>query len=421
MTVKTLMRSLVPLLFWIACLGTSPAVQTKRRLWVLSESGELTEYNPATFAPIQTVKIPVEALKNRLSLTINSRGEVLANPEPGQVADKVWFWNGESAIWLNRGAAHTILPGSITVSDTEHVPQCFLSSDGRQTYWFENQFNKIKGASKGPDIAVRTSFLAWQIDLETGGWAQVANSSFAPCKCGTGDCSETCPRADFWIPDGGIDDFFIVTNWVPGQLGSTYQSSFLYRKAGDKWFSNKLPAVMERVLDASQGGSIAVYSLLDSACCGRHNESNDQTLLMKSDKTAVIFDERQRYRNPDYDVSFFTTNAKLSPELGSVAITISSSAQPGKEIRLTERGSADDRELSAIRQAIERLPTVDILTLGDPIRRAGLIPHATLVGWLSEQEILIIQDGILVAVNVTNGSARKSQIEVPNESYVYVR
>lgn len=421
MTVKAFMGPLVWALFWIVCLGTSPAVQTNKRLWVLHEAGELTEFNPATFAPIQTVKIPVEALKNRLSLAINSRGEVLANPEPGQAADKVWFWDGRSAIWINRGAPHTTVQGSVTASDTEHVPQCFLSTDGRQTYWFENQFNKIKGADKGPDVSVRTSFLAWQIDLESGGRAQVANFSFAPCKCGTGDCSETCPRADFWIPDSGIDDFFIVTNWVPGQLGSTYQSSFLYRKAGGKWLSSKLPQVMERVLDAAQGGSIAVYSLLDSACCGRHNESNDQTVLVKNDKSAVIFDERQRYGNPDYDVSFFTTNAKLSPDLGSVAMTISSSTLPWQEIRLSERGNPDERELSAIRRAIEGLPAVDILSLGNSIRRSGFIPHATLIGWLSDREILVIENGFLVAFDVATGSQRKSQIEIPDESFVYVR
>ncbi len=36
--------------------------------------------------------------------------------------------------------------------------------------------------------------------------------------------------------------------------------------------------------------------------------------LSNHGKTVALFDERQQFKNPDYDVSFFTENAKLSPE-----------------------------------------------------------------------------------------------------------
>jgi len=61
-------------------------------------------------------------------------------------------------------------------------------------------------------------------------------------------CSETCPEASYWPPDEGVGDFFVMTEWVPGQIGSEYHGSSLYWKADGKWVANKLPAI-EKVLD----------------------------------------------------------------------------------------------------------------------------------------------------------------------------
>jgi hypothetical protein len=60
------------------------------------------------------------------------------------------------------------------------------------------------------------------------------------------------------MSDDGVDDFFVVTDWIPGQIGSTYQASFLYRKSEGKWSRSKLPKGIERLLDAAQGGMTIV-------------------------------------------------------------------------------------------------------------------------------------------------------------------
>jgi hypothetical protein len=50
-----------------------------------------------------------------------------------------------------------------------------------------------------------------------------------------------------------------------------------------------------------------------------------------------------------------------------------------------------------------------------------MIPHATLVGWVNDQEILLAESGLLVAYNVVSGQRRKSGIKVSQESYLSLR
>ena len=103
-------------------------------------------------------------------------------------------------------------------------------------------------------------------------------------------------------------------------------------------------------------------------------------------------------------------------------MTISCGEQPQTEIRLSERGGkADAGELARIRQAIADLPAVEVFRLEDPPKRSRLISQATLVGWLSDKEILVIKDGTLVAFDVAAGVERKSQIKVQKESQVFIR
>jgi len=87
--------------------------------------------------------------------------------------------------------------------------------------------------------------------------------------------------------------------------------------------------------------TVMVEAIPDKGCCGWSNVSNDQTLVLVNGKTRTIFDELETYKNADYDVSFYTSNAKLSPELGSVAMTIVSTGQVNKAIQLTESGEAN--------------------------------------------------------------------------------
>jgi hypothetical protein len=72
-----------------------------QRLWVLSQPDMVVEYDPGTFAPKQSTKVPSEVLKAPKILQINHKGQMLyapnsddPSPDVGKNADKFWFWDG---------------------------------------------------------------------------------------------------------------------------------------------------------------------------------------------------------------------------------------------------------------------------------------------------------------------------------------
>lgn len=171
----------------------------------------------------------------------------------------------------------------------------------------------------------------------------------------------------------------------------------------------------------AEHGSVILSAVLDTGCCGWENQSNDQTLLLSYGKTNVVFDEREQYKNPDYDVSFFTENAKLSPQVGSVAMTIEASAKSSAPIQLSEQGEANPAESQRIRKALLDLPAVAVVSAVEPSKRLAFLPHAVLVGWLTEREILIVENHFLVAYDIPSGARRKSNIKVEDAASAFVR
>ncbi len=394
-----------------------------KRLWALKEPDQLVEYDAVTFAPKQAVKVPPAALKPPHALQINHRGQVLfaltpsepeASPEP-----ELWFWNGQSSTMLDRGLERKSDAVGSDVSVTESVPFPFLSADGEHLFWFANQSRKLERDNL--ELSTRTTFRAWKTDLGGGHREELAEFAFPDCRCETGFCSETCPEASFWFPDDGVGDFFVVTHWIPGQIGSSYQDSFLYQKAEGKWSAKKLPHALERILDAAANGTVIIEAVPDAGCCGWENQSNDQTLLLRAGNSSTLFDERARYGNNNYDVSFFTRNANLSPDLSLVAMTISSTAKAGQKIRLADSGTSNPQELARILRALTGLPAVEVISPADPGKRLAFLPHATLIGWLNEKEILIVEDHLLASFNVATGARRKSGIKVPDETHAFLR
>jgi hypothetical protein len=405
------------------------APQSAMRLWVLQEPGQVVEYDPSNWAVIDSVKVPAEFIRDPDSLQINRNGQMLfcadpqiqfGNPDQHFPTEKVWLWNGQSAAILDRFPGKKGTPAAKENATVESSRRWALSSDGRHLYWFENEFTTVRNAD-GADVLVSTSYRVWETDLNGGQPSQIAGFSFPACECETGACSETCPEAGFWFPDEGVDDFFIVNHWIPGQIGSTYQSSHVCQRTGGKWMSRKLPEALQDVQDATRAGTTIVHRILDGGCCGWENEGNDQTILDGNGKHTILFDERRRYANLNYDVSFFTSKARISPDGHSVAITISSTSLPGTEIRLSDEGKPNPNELARLRQNMASLPTVEVVGVEDPSSRSVVLPHATLVGWLSEREILVVENGTLDAFDVSSGARRRSPIRAVNESIVFLR
>jgi hypothetical protein len=175
------------------------------------------------------------------------------------------------------------------------------------------------------------------------------------------------------------------------------------------------------VLDAASDGNVILEALPDAGCCGWVNQSNDQTLLRNYGKTITVFDEQETFKNPDYDVSFYTSTARLSQELGYVAMTIFATAQANQPIQLAEEGQANPEESRHIRKALSELPAVEVKSVEDTPRRVAYLPHATLAGWINEKEILVVEDHLLVAYSVGTGTRRKSNVHVEDATHVFLR
>ncbi len=419
-----IMRILISL-FCVACLLAPALTAQDKRLWVLRAPGEAAEYDPVTFAEKQKVKVPYEALSSPQDFSVNHLGQMLfAAPAALPLAEgdletekKVWLWDNHTATMLPREVSRTTATTGSNLAITESASTPFLSASGAHLFWFSNRARRLQ--RDGVDLSTQTTWLGWQTNLSGGERKEIASITLPDCSCRTGSCEETCPSGEVWAPDG-VEKFFLLTQFVAGQTEPTYKSTSLYHEDAGKWTSSSLDPPLKRVLDAPNPEAI-LEAIPDTGCCGWSNESNDQTLLRIHGKTLTIFDELAAYKNPDYDVSFYTQNGKLSADLSAVAFTIVATAQPNSAIQLAEQGQPNPEESQRIRKALLDLPAVEVKTLADSARRIAFLPHATLVGWISNKEILIVESHILIAFNVVTGARRKSSIRVDDFEHVFLR
>jgi hypothetical protein len=331
---------------------------------------------------------------------------------------KVWFWDGHAATTLTRDVARTTSTTGSNLAITESASVPSLSADGTHLYWFSNQARRLQ--RDGVDLSSKTTWSSWQTEPSGASRQDVASIVLPECSCPTGGCEETCPYGEVWVADDGVGKFFLLTQFVAGKTQPIYKASSLYEQSAGEWTATALDPPLRRVLDAANAGAI-LEAIPDTGCCGWVNQSDDRTLLHLHGKTLTVFDELAAYKNPDYDVSFFTENGKLSPDLGSVALTIVATAEPNKAIQLSEEGQANPEESQRIRRALLDLPAVEVKSVEDSPRRIAFLPHATLVGWISEKEILIVEGHLLVAYNVASGTRRKSRIHVEDAAHVFLR
>jgi hypothetical protein len=223
-----------------------------------------------------------------------------------------------------------------------------------------------------------------------------------------------------WAPEAGITDYFFVTRWVPGQLQPDFQRTDVYRLQNGHWVSQTLPAPAEEFADATEHGNVFIEVLSDGGCCGWENEGDDQTLLFRNGQSTVIYDERERFHNDNYDVSFFTSRVRLSPDGSRFAYTLMATARPGAEIRLADSGKDNPEELERIKKAIVELPRVEVAAVAEP-KRIVLGSAGELVSWLDSKRILIVEAGELVVLDVDSGARATTHIQATSAERVLVR
>ena len=386
--------------------GVALAGQQAVRVLVRT-AGEVVELDEASFAATRRTPLPKEVGGAAGELAANRLGQLLLRA-PGS-GRPFWFFDGTVGRFVEPPAASGA--------------RCALSSDGRSLFWFEQESRVTNGAGVRADAvpSIATTFRAWQTDLAGGARSPVASFALGPCRCETLACEETCAEPLAWVPERGIDDFFIVSRWIPGQLGPTYQSTAVYRRTASAWTEVELPRPLETVLDAADGGRTIVHAVNDTGCCGWMNESGDLTLLLRDGKDVRLFDEREEYANDTYDVSFHTPDAKLSPSRRLVALTVVSTARRGEEPRPSLDAAGDPPELARVRRAIDELPAVLVVEVGAAApRRVARIDHATLVGWLDDARLLLRRDDRTFEVWDVK-AARGAKVPIPGGAQVLVR
>jgi hypothetical protein len=407
--------------------SAAPLLGQGKRLWVLRAPGEMAEYDPATFAAKQTIKVPAEAVESPQNLAVNHLGQILFAPSVSlPLADsdissshQACFWNGRAAITFDLGVKHETATTGSNFAVSESAPMVYLSADGNHLFWFANEERRLE--REGVDLSVTTTWQAWQTDLRASKRDNLVSIKLPECRCSSGACEETCPYGAVWAPDDGVGRFFVMTQFVAGRDEPAYKASTRYREDSGRWIADPQAEPLRRVLDAAPDGDLIVEAIPDTGCCGWSNQSNDQTLVHTKGKTLTLFDELATYKNPDYDVSFYTSNARLSPGLAHLAMTITATAKANQTIQLAEQGQANPEESKQIRKALADLPAVEVKTLEDLPRRVAFLPHASLVGWIGEKELLIVEDHLLVAYHLGTGARRKSSVRVEDAGHVFLR
>ena len=399
-----------------------------KRLFVLQKaSGAMVEYDLKTGAPVNSVPVPPETFKQDHPIVVSHRGEVLISfyrSDGYAVPMRHWLWDGTKA--------QIVTPQVSPADDSDGwaYPRGLLSADGGNPFWYKTDM-KVSGkpVAEGSAQAVTPTFQMFQGTLPRPGTEQIIQRTFAECECSTGACSESCSVGWAWAPHGVVEDFYFVTYFVPGQLQPSYESTYLYTKRGGKWTGQKRAEASERILDATRRGGLVVEAVPDAGCCGWQNDSSDVTTVWRSGSRITIFDEWSRYKNQRYDVSFFSSNAEISPDGSRVAHTITSSldarGQSG-EIRLSSDVPLSEKltpeEIAKLREVIARHPLVEVVALDSPSRLSLSIPKATLIGWLSDKELLILKDKSLHIVEAQNGKPiRTLPLSVERAEYVFLR
>lgn len=409
-------RSLRTLLLAASVVFVVSAQGSPRTIWVLGAQPRpsIIQFDTLNFNVLRTVTVPKQAVDHPEYLSVNRNGQLLfVLPSGIALAD------GDETtgkFWYSKNAAMVAFPRQ----DTEQRRlDWFLDAAADGLYALDARDTKTKDAD-GNETTITT---ATQVLRGTpdGKLATVVTLPALPlCKCATGACSETCPQWRMWAPENGVGDFFLATKWIEGQLQSDYQETLLYRRAGG-WRSTTLSEVMESPADASADGDILLTAIFDAGCCGWVNESSDQLRQLRNGKASVVFDEFKRYDNSNYDVSFSASNAKLSPSGAQIAYTITASQKPDDEIRLSSDGKDNTAELARVKATIAAVPIVEIVNAADPARVLATIPRAELVGWLSDSELLVVQDGRLATYAANGKKGRQSSVEARSAASVFLR
>jgi hypothetical protein len=389
------------------CRATPALALPDVTLWVIQPPGELVAFDLSDFTRIGGVRIPPAAFNDPQKIAINGHGQFLVQLDD----EHLWLWDGASN--------HT-LP-AVARKPTAHVPaqlrQWLLGDDGKSLFVLE-------GAAKSPEEAIAdtapTPLIVRETDLSQRPRRVVFSRWTRPCEItdepGTDD---PCPAPIIWAPGGVVKNHFLLVHWEPdssepGQEGLPLGSSHRvrYQRSRGEWQAVELDQWVDAPpLDANADGSLSIEAPGDESNYGV-NEVSNQVIWRSTDTSRVVFDEWSSLHNEGYAVNFLIADAHIAPNGHRVAYTVRASASATDSIAASEDGHPDPSQLPMIRSAVEDAPWVEVIERHPGSVRPVRLPHAEMVGWASDSEIVVIERGRVVAIDVATLRRRRSDIRV---------
>lgn len=449
---KTLQAVCAPV--FAACLVCPLYAQTQRNLWVVRSPNVIVEYDANTLATKQKIIVP-DSLPNeilragstsQMTVSISSLGQILYvpsvnAPESGQA----WFWDGKAGAWIDRHRVHSETAdradSKFSTVDSDPVP--FLSADGRHLLWFANTESDY-GLLKGPVIGdyeptTQTAFRAWQTDLAGGNEKTIAAISIPMCKCQTGYCEDTCPTIEWYVGKARQADFFVLTQVIRGQEEAHPQASTIYHEVDGQRQGKNLahPVEAGAILDATDDGLMRIQE--NGVSSNSNSGHYGQVWLRSDDKSALIFDPFQRVTfsyDQDYLDLWFRT-AEISPSRDLVAWDVCLGGNAGQQfdkyfwacpdvnhevnIPLDAGPKPSAAHSAAAQKFLTDLPAVEVVSLTMPGKLMTRLPHANLIGWLNDSEVVVLERNEIEILDIGTGAVKDSGISVEDWRFVFVR
>ncbi len=407
----------------VACAG-QPHARPDATLWAVQPPGEIVAFEPSDFSRVGGVRLPRATYDDPTRLTINGAGQILGRLGGG----RLWLWDGAAARVLHPDSG--LAASAPAVKRATSIERAwFLGDDGRSLYFLQLGEEPFSGS---PAESTSTRITVGRTDLAAREGARVVDALLPPCQKSLRLVAllEPCPSPELWAPGGVVDEFFLLTHWEQvvsaeyhdGELWSlpvAGSRTTLFRRSDESWGPEARLALWD-FLDYRVEPPCRVEVTDDGGCCGWRNASSNQTTCTRPDGTITLFDEWVRYQNSGYDVSFYTSQARIAPTSARVAFTVQATTGPAANIRLSSHSRPDSIRLASIRRSLADLPLVeidDITSAPVPLLR---LPHAELIGWLSDTQVVVLENHRLVAIDVLTNERRSSGIVVRSSADAFV-
>lgn len=423
------------------CLGRTAHAKD---IYILdSKTGAINLFGSEDFKLEKTFQIPKDLFFHKNNpllpdvsdkIEINQSGNILYEKgfssydgRLGFLLKRLWLWDGEKEYIAEISYKINCFPDRDHCVENDTVSDVHLSADSGEFYW---TINKIVGFKEEPlsyklNIEVyRGHFVSGRLIEE-----QVAVAPFNECKCGTGVCSETCPVGIMITPEEGVKDFIKIQHFVYGQLGSSVEGYTYLEKKGNEW--------AETYIDKNRRDPVRpdIEIRDDTGCCGWVNNSPDVLVAILRGRYITIYDEWERFKNVDFDISFYVDATSLSKDYSKIAYVIKPSESGVEEYQKTGlirfsagtgmrsgtfdymeylKGAIKERSilegLEYIKSIIDDFPLIEIKSIEDPSRAILTIKNAELAGWFDDNRVLVFKSGNQYIYDLT---APDNPLELP--------